>query len=46
MLTLSTLLSLLIQTYTMVLLLRIWMQWARCDFHNPFSQFIFKIPSR
>ena len=43
MLTLSTLLSLLIQTYTMVLLLRIWMQWARCDFHNPFSQFIFKI---
>lgn len=41
--TLSTLLSLLIQTYTMVLLLRIWMQWARTDYHNPFSQFIVKI---
>lgn len=41
--TLSTLLSLLIQAYTMVLLLRIWMQWARCDFYNPFSQFIVKI---
>jgi YggT family protein len=27
----------------MVLLLRIWMQWARCDFYNPFSQFIVKI---
>ena len=41
--TLSTLLSLIIQAYTMVLLLRIWMQWARCDFYNPFSQFIVKI---
>ena len=40
--TLSTLLSLIIQAYTMVLLLRIWMQWARCDFYNPFSQFIVK----
>ena len=41
--TLSTLLSLIIQAYTMVLLLRIWLQWARCDFYNPFSQFIVKI---
>lgn len=30
----------------MVLLLRIWMQWARCDFYNPFSQFIVKITHR
>ncbi|PHM33512.1 YggT family protein [Xenorhabdus innexi] len=29
--------------YTAVLLLRVWMQWARCDFYNPFSQFIVKI---
>ncbi len=27
----------------MVLLLRVWMQWARCDFYNPFSQFVVKI---
>ncbi|WP_312948386.1 YggT family protein [Superficieibacter sp.] len=40
--TLSTLLSLVIQVYTMILLLRIWMQWARCDFYNPFAQFIVK----
>ncbi|MBD2796258.1 YggT family protein [Xenorhabdus sp. 18] len=29
--------------YTAVLLLRVWMQWARCDFYNPFAQFIVKI---
>ncbi|MBC8947694.1 YggT family protein [Xenorhabdus sp. TS4] len=29
--------------YIAVLLLRVWMQWARCDFYNPFSQFIVKI---
>ncbi|WP_426577937.1 YggT family protein [Xenorhabdus stockiae] len=29
--------------YTAVLLLRVWMQWVRCDFYNPFSQFIVKI---
>ncbi|KNC12062.1 hypothetical protein AC791_01595 [Klebsiella sp. RIT-PI-d] len=40
--TLSTLFSLVIQIYTMILLLRIWMQWARCDFYNPFAQFIVK----
>ncbi|WP_054178814.1 YggT family protein [Trabulsiella odontotermitis] len=43
MITLSTLLALVLQIYTMVLLLRIWMQWARCDFYNPFSQFIVKV---
>ncbi|CAQ85370.1 MULTISPECIES: YggT family protein [Photorhabdus] len=29
--------------YIAVLLLRVWMQWARCDFYNPFAQFIVKI---
>ncbi|PHM63368.1 YggT family protein [Xenorhabdus ishibashii] len=29
--------------YIAVLLLRVWMQWVRCDFYNPFSQFIVKI---
>lgn len=28
--------------YIMVVLLRIWLQWARADFYNPFSQFIVK----
>jgi YggT family protein len=27
----------------MILLLRIWMQWARTDFYNPLSQFIVKV---
>ncbi|EQC00407.1 YggT family protein [Photorhabdus temperata] len=29
--------------YIVVLLLRVWMQWARCDFYNPFAQFVVKI---
>lgn len=33
--TLTFLLSTVIELYTMVLLLRIWMQWAHCDFYNP-----------
>ena len=37
--TLTFLLSTVIELYTMVMLLRVWMQWARCDFYNPFSQF-------
>jgi len=41
--TLTFLLSTVIELYTMALLLRVWMQWARCDFYNPFSQFIVKI---
>ena len=40
--TLTFLLSTAIGLYTMVLLLRAWMQWARCDFYNPFSQFVVK----
>jgi len=43
MLTLTFLVKTLIDLYVMVLLLRIWMQWTRCDFYNPFSQFIVKI---
>ena len=41
--TLTFLLSTVIELYTMALLLRVWMQWSRCDFYNPFSQFIVKI---
>ncbi|RAV24717.1 YggT family protein, partial [Staphylococcus warneri] len=41
--TLTFLLSTVIELYTMALQLRVWMQWARCDFYNPFSQFIVKI---
>ena len=41
--TLTFLLSTVIELYTMALLLRVWMQWVRCDFYNPFSQFVVKI---
>lgn len=43
MLTLTFLIKTLIDLYIMVLLLRICMQWTRCNFYNPFSQFIVKI---
>ncbi|CAK9884265.1 MAG: hypothetical protein XXXJIFNMEKO3_00647 [Candidatus Erwinia impunctatus] len=43
MLTLTFLLTTVINIYIKVLLLRLWMQWAKCDFYNPFSQFIVKI---
>ncbi|MTD37250.1 YggT family protein [Erwinia sp. CPCC 100877] len=43
MLTLTFIVKTLIDLYVMVLLLRIWMQWSRCDFYNPFSQFVVKI---
>ncbi|QCR35074.1 YggT family protein [Nissabacter sp. SGAir0207] len=43
MLTLTFLVKTLIDLYVMVLLLRIWMQWARTDFYNPFSQFVVRI---
>lgn len=33
----------LFDLYIMVVLLRLWLQWARADFYNPFSQFIVKI---
>ncbi|WP_087021983.1 YggT family protein [Thaumasiovibrio subtropicus] len=28
--------------YIMVVLLRVWLQWSRADFYNPFSQFVVK----
>lgn len=28
--------------YIMLVLLRVWLQWARADFYNPFSQFVVK----
>ena len=43
MLTLTFLVKTLIDLYVMVLLLRIWMQWSRCDFYNPLAQFVVKI---
>lgn len=38
----SFLISTLFDLYIMVVLLRIWLQAARADFYNPFSQFIVK----
>lgn len=43
MLTLTFLVKTLFELYIMVLLLRIWMQWSRCDFYNPFAQFVVKV---
>ena len=40
--TLTFLISTALELYTMVMLLRIWMQWARCDFYNPLAQFVVK----
>lgn len=41
--TLTFLLATVIELYTMIMLLRVWMQWARCDFYNQFSQFVVKV---
>lgn len=41
--TLTFLVKTLIELYVMVLLIRTWMQWARCDFYNPFAQFVVKV---
>lgn len=38
----SFLIDTLFDLYLMVVLLRIWMQLARADFYNPFSQFVVK----
>jgi YggT family protein len=40
--TLYFLIDTLFNLYLMVVLLRIWLQWARADFYNPLSQFIVK----
>ncbi|KLV05150.1 MULTISPECIES: YggT family protein [Photobacterium] len=39
---LGFLVSTLFDLFIMVVLLRIWLQWVRADFYNPFSQFIVK----
>ncbi|MGL5798458.1 MAG: YggT family protein, partial [Plesiomonas sp.] len=39
---LTFLLSTFIDLYVFILLLRVWMQAARVDFYNPFSQFVVK----
>lgn len=36
------LISTFFDLYIMVVLLRVWLQWARADFYNPFSQFVVK----
>lgn len=41
--TLTFLVKTVIELYVLVLLLRIWMQWAHCDFYNPLAQFVVKI---
>ncbi len=38
----SYLISTLLDLYIMVVILRIWLQAARADFYNPFSQFVVK----
>ncbi|MFT5163745.1 MAG: YggT family protein [Alteromonadaceae bacterium] len=38
----SFLINTLFDLYLMVVLLRLWLQWAKADFYNPFSQFVTK----
>ncbi|MBE1276138.1 YggT family protein [Enterovibrio baiacu] len=40
--TMNFLVSTLFDLYIMVVLLRVWLQWSRADFYNPFSQFVVK----
>jgi YggT family protein len=37
------LIKFILDAVVMILLLRVWMQWARADFFNPLSQFVVKI---
>jgi YggT family protein len=37
------LLKFIFDALLMVLILRVWLQWVRADFYNPFSQFIVKV---
>ena len=39
----TELLSTLLGMYTSIILLRVWLQVARADFYNPFSQFVIKV---
>lgn len=38
-----TLVATLFNLYLMVIMLRLWLQWVRADFYNPFSQFTVKV---
>lgn len=38
-----TLLDFLFNTYAMIVLARVWLQFARADFYNPLSQFVVKV---
>ncbi len=40
---LTFIISQIASIYSMLLLLRVWMQWSRCDYYNPFAQFIVKV---
>jgi YggT family protein len=42
MLAFNNLITLLFDTYAMIVLARLWLQWSRADFYNPFSQFVVK----
>ncbi|WP_348666102.1 YggT family protein [Arsenophonus symbiont of Ornithomya chloropus] len=39
---LSFIIPTIIQLYIIILILRIWMQWVKSDFYNPFVQFVIK----
>ncbi|KAE8176254.1 YggT family protein [Photobacterium carnosum] len=39
---LAFLITTVFDLYIMIVLLRVWLQWSRADFYNPFSQFIVK----
>ncbi|MBW7982965.1 YggT family protein [Enterobacillus tribolii] len=43
MLTMTFLVKTIIDLYAMILLLRVWMQWARTDFYNPLAQFVVRL---
>lgn len=43
MLTIGSPFEIILDSYIAILLLRAWMQYSRCDFYNPFSQFIVKL---
>jgi uncharacterized protein YggT (Ycf19 family) len=40
---LAFLISTVFDLYIMIVLLRVWLQWSRADFYNPFSQFIVRV---
>lgn len=40
--TLNFIVTTFLHVYATILLLRVWMQWVRADFYNPFAQFVVK----